>query len=158
MLKAGFIEEFKRSTKYCSRAFFVAKPNSENLKARMVSDFREVNHILNRPGYAMEGSSLILKRLNQDEAFFCTLDLSSGYHQIELEEESRDLFTIILPRGKFRYTVLPQGTSSSCDIFNIMTDGGIRGVKGYFKNINDILTTSDSVDQMEKRLCHLLDI
>jgi hypothetical protein len=66
----------------------------------MVSDFREVNRILKRPGYPMEGSSLILKRLNPNEAFFATLDLSSGYHQIELAEESRDLFAIILPMGK----------------------------------------------------------
>ena len=130
MLKAGFIEESHKSSDYCSLAFFVAKPNSDNLKARMVSDFREVNRILKRPGYPMEGSSLILKRLNPDEAYFCTLDLSSGYHQIRLAEESRDLFTIILPMGKYRYIVLPQGTSSSCDISNIMTDGAIRGVEG----------------------------
>ena len=72
----------------------------------------------------MEGSSLILRRLNPDEAYFST--------------------TIILPMGNYRYTVLPQGTSSSCDIFNIMTDGGIRGVEGHFKNIDDMLTTSSS--------------
>ena len=46
MLNAGFIEESQRSTEYCSQAFFVAKPNSDNLKARMVSDFRGVNRIL----------------------------------------------------------------------------------------------------------------
>jgi hypothetical protein len=39
-----------------------------------------------------------------------------------------------------------------------MTDGGIRGVDGYYKNIDDILTASDSVAQMEKRPRHLLDI
>ena len=68
MLKAGFIEESLKSSDYCSRAFFVAKPNCDNLKARMVSDFSELNRILGG------------------------------------------------------YTVLPQGSSSSCDIFNIMTD------------------------------------
>ena len=65
-----------------------------------MADFREVNRTLKRPGYPMDGSSLILKRLNPDEAYFSTLDLSSGYHQIRLAEARRDLFTIILPQGK----------------------------------------------------------
>ena len=37
MLKAGFIEESHKASDYCSRAFFVAKPNCDNLKARTVS-------------------------------------------------------------------------------------------------------------------------
>ena len=77
----------------------------------------------------MEGSAAILKKLNPDEGYFCTIDLSSGYHQIELAEESRDLFAVVLPNGKYRFTVLPQGTSSSCDVFNIITDVGIRNVE-----------------------------
>ena len=158
MMNAGFLEECKAPTDYCSRAFFVAKPNSDNLKARMVADFRSVNKILRRPGYPMEGSALILKKLNPDEGYFCTIDLSSGYHQIEIHEDSRDLFAIILPSGKFRFTVLPQGTSSSCDIFNIITDQGIRNVTGYHKNIDDILTTRKSMPQMEERLRNLLTL
>ena len=96
MLKAGFLEEAHHSTPYVSRGFFVAKPNSDNLKARLVADF---NKTLKRPGYPMDASALILKRLNPDEAYFSTLDLSSGYHQIRLAKSSRDLFTIILPQG-----------------------------------------------------------
>ena len=57
------------------------------MKVRMVSDFRPVNRVLKRPGYPMEGSAAILKKLNPDEGYFCTIDLSSGYHQIELAEE-----------------------------------------------------------------------
>merc|ERR1711940_465986 len=139
----GFLEECVKPTPYCSRAFFVAKPGSgsgSDLKVRMVSDFRPVNRVLKRPGYPMEGSAAILKKLNPDEGYFCTIDLSSGYHQIELAEESRDLFAVALPNGKYRFTVLPQGTSSSCDIFNIITDVGIRDVEGFHKNVDDILT------------------
>ena len=106
----------------------------------------------------MDGSSLILKRLNPDEGYFATIDLSSGYHQVALDEESRNLFCVILPQGKYRYTVLPQGAASSCDIFNLITDEGIRNKEGYFKNIDDILTSASSIDQMEDRLRELLTI
>ena len=158
MLKAGFIEPVTHATDWCSRAFFVAKPNSDPIKARLVTDFRNVNRILRRPGYPMEGSALLLKRLEPEDTMFATIDLSSGYHQVPLAEESRDLFSIILPQGKYRFTVLPQGTSSSCDIFNIVTDGDIRNKKGYFKNVDDVLTSANSVELMEKRLRNLLQI
>ena len=68
------------------------------------------------------------------------------------------MFAVVLPQGKYRYTVLPQGTSASCDIFNIVTDGGIRGKEGFYKNIDDILTASDSCQKMEERLRILLEI
>ena len=101
---------------------------------------------------------MILKREEPDECFFGSVDLSSGYHQIPLHEESKDLFCIILPQGKFRFTVLPQGTSPSCDIFNICTDDEIRGELGYFKDIDDILTTGKDLDQLEQRMETLLKI
>ena len=65
--------------------------------------------------------------------------MSSGFLQIELHEDSRDLFTIILPYGKFRYKVLPQGTASSPEVFNIATDERIKGKEGVFKNVDDIM-------------------
>ena len=37
--------------------------------------------------------------------------------------------------------------SPSCDIFNICTDDKIRGEPGYFKNIDDILTTAIDMNQ-----------
>ena len=158
ILKAGMIEECKTATSWCSRGFFVTKPSSDasDVKVRLVSDFRGVNKILRRPGHPMDGSSMILKRLNPSEGFFCTIDLSSGYHQIALAEESRDLFAIVLPQGKYRYTVLPQGAASSCDIFNLLTDSNIRNKVGYYKNIDDILTSAKDITQLEQRLRALL--
>ena len=158
MLKAGFIEPCHHSTEWCARSFFVTKPNSQPLKVRLVSDFRGVNRILKRPGYPMEGSSLLLKRLNPNETVFCTIDLSSGYHQVQIAEESRDLFSIILPQGKFRFCVLPQGSSPASDLFNIVTDTNIRNEPGHYKNVDDILTAAKDVMELEKRLRRLLQI
>ena len=50
MLKAGFIEPVEHATSWCSRGFFVSKPGSNNVKAHLVSDFRNLNRILRRPG------------------------------------------------------------------------------------------------------------
>ena len=158
IMQAGQLEECHHATDWCARGFFVTKPSStvDSIKVRLVSDFRGVNKILCRPGYPMDGSSLILKRLDPNETFFATIDLSSGYHQVALDPASRDMFSIILPQGKYRYTVLPQGAASSCDIFNIITDQGIRNKRGYFKNVYDIMTAATNISQMRERLHALL--
>ena len=106
----------------------------------------------------MEGSSLLMKRLHTDDTFFVCLDLSSGYPQITLVKESRDCFAIILPQGKFRYTVLPQGASPLCDVFNILTDKSIQNKLGYLKNLDDILTLKNNIHTMEDRLRAILNL
>ena len=53
---------------------------------------------------------------------------------------------------------MPQGAASSCDLFNIITDEGIRNKEGHFKNIDDILTSATSINQMEDRLRKLLTL
>ena len=98
-----------------SRGFFVPKKTApgEETKVRLVADFRGVNLRLQRPEYPLDSSSSILKRLNPGDRFFAAIDMSSGYSQIPLDEDSRNMFTIILPQGKYRFCVLPQGLSVS---------------------------------------------
>ena len=99
-----------------------------------------------------EGSCNILKRLNPQDIYFSCVDMSSGFSQIELHEDSRDIFTIILPYGKFRYKVLPQGTASSPEVFNIATDECIKGKEGVFKNVDDIMGSGPNLDDLDKRM------
>ena len=75
-IKAGFLEECHHSTSWCARSFFVEKNSSDpepEVKVILVSDFRQVNRILKRPGYPLEGSSQILKRLDPSEPFFANV-------------------------------------------------------------------------------------
>ena len=53
---------------------------------------------------------------------FTTLDLSQAYHQIELDEESRDLTTINTPLGLFRYVRCPYGISTAPSMFQRIMD------------------------------------
>ena len=71
IMQAGQLEECHHATDWCARGVFVTKPSStvDSIKVRLVSDFRGVNKILRRPGYPMDGSSLILKRLDPNETF-----------------------------------------------------------------------------------------
>ena len=70
----------------------------------------------------MDGSTHILKRLEAEDVCFGVIDLTQGYHQVGVSESSRDLLSIILPQGKYRFTCLPQGLNVSFDFFNLLTD------------------------------------
>ena len=113
LLKSGCLEPVHHPT---SRAIFIQKHTKDGtIKARLVTDLRDVNSNTKRVGTPLDGSSHILKRFQSDETWFCSVDMSSGYHQVNLHEDSRETFTIVLPAGKFRYCVLPQGASVSSD-------------------------------------------
>ena len=78
-----------------------------------------------------------------------------GYHQLELHE---DLFSIVLPQGKFRYGCMPQGAGPSSDLFNIHKDPQLRGTKGVYKNVDDILTAAPTQRQLEQKMDQVLKV
>ena len=135
MLEGGLLEPAPGYSPIVSRGFFVEKHTApgEEVKVRL-ADFRGVNCKLQRPEHPLDNSWGILKRLNPHHRFFAAIDFSCGYSQIPLAEESREMFTIILPQGKFRYTVLPQGLSVSPELFDISTAPEIRNTDNCWKN------------------------
>ena len=138
----------------------MGKPTKEGdqVKARLVSDFRILNKALKRPNYPLEGSSQLIKQVNPKHKFWVTLDFTSGYHQCTLHEDDRDFFAIILPQGKFRYKVHPQGASSSSDFFLILSDQGLRDRPWLLKNMDDILIGASTIDLLIKRVRYVLGV
>ena len=48
-----------------------------------------------------------------------SLDLNIGYYHTRLIKQARNIYTIILLWGKYRYKGLPMGVSNSLDISRI---------------------------------------
>ena len=140
MLEGGLLEEAPGYSEHVSHGFFVQKGGKpgEEVKVRLVVDFRGINRKLQRPEHPLENSWGILKRLSPRHRFFAAIDFTSGYSQIPLAEESQELLTIITPYGKFRPRVLPQGTSISPEIFYIGTSEEIRNIEDCWKNAYDM--------------------
>ena len=122
------------------------------VKARLVADFRGINKKLRRPEIPLEESWGILRRLDPRDKYFAAVDFSSGFSQLPLDEESRDLFNIILPWGKYRYCVLPQGLNVSPEIFDIKTSKDIRNTEGVYKNADDVLGGGQKLEQLDERM------
>ena len=92
------------------------------------------------------------------------MDLTSGYHQVELSQEARKYLNFILPQGRFRYCVAPMGFVSSGDWFNLLTDRVMKNtIAGVQKEVDDILgqcctsrTTQVSAAEVSKQQHHPL--
>ena len=77
-------------------------------------------------------------------AIFSKLDLRSGYHQLELEPESRYITTFSMHAGVYRYKRLIFGLSSAAEVFQHTIQEVIAGIPGA-KNVSD--TICFGVDQ-----------
>ena len=113
----------------------------------MIVNFSRLNEALSRPGHPYDSSSTILKRLNPDDKIDISVNLTEGYYQVPVHEDNQDYLSIILPKGKFWFAVFPMGLVSSGDIFNIVTDDGIKNEPHCFKNMDDILVGATNVDE-----------
>ena len=118
-----------------------------------MGDFRKLNQCLRRPHWPTESSGQLLRHINPSHKWFITIDMTSGYHQIPVCEESQKLLVIITQQGRFAYTVLPMGVTSSSDLFNLLTDGGVRWQEGdVLKNMDDLLLSGETLEEVEMKM------
>ena len=102
------------------------KTGSDPLAVRWVADFKPLNVALKRLVWGSESSDQLMRHISPTTRDFCTEDTISGYHQIPLDKESRDLLTIITQYGTFQYNTMAQGICSASDLFNMLTDGNTK--------------------------------
>ena len=156
---AGVIAESKNPTVHCAYGMFCCKKTKDgSVEVRLVADFQGVNKIIKRPGWPNEASSNLLKRIPPEARVFSAIDWASGYYQVKIAEEFRELFTFVVPQGKFHFCRLPQGTFPASDLFNIATDSEIRNVAGIIKNIDDLLVSGRSIKEIEPLIRRILKI
>ena len=125
---------------------------------RIVSDFKQLNKAIQRPHWPTESSDQLLRNIESDSKYFVTLDLTSGYHQVQVDKESRNLLCISTPSGRYRYTILAQGVCSAGDMFNYTTDGDLRlnGMR-VVKNMDDVLFYHSTLEGAIKELERFLE-
>jgi len=90
-------------------------------------------------------------------AVFSVLDMNEGYHQLELEKDSKHLTTFYGTDCKMRYTRLNYGTISAQDIFDKAMDDTIAGVNGVLHIRDDFIVFGKGNADHDKALENLLN-
>ena len=93
-------------SKWSSKAFPV--PKGDGKSVRIVKDFKKLNQEIERCHWPTKRSGQLLRHIDPEASYFVSLDLTSGYHQIKVDEESSNLLVISTPMGRYKFTVLAQ--------------------------------------------------
>jgi hypothetical protein len=145
LLKGGLIEQIVDS-EYISPVFMVKKPNSSDL--RFCIDYKGVNKLLSVKSYLLPNITDILDGC-AGEKYFARFDLSKGFWQLNLEEDSRDLSAFRVGNNIYRWTRVPKGITPAPfylqrSMHTIFAD--LLG-QGVFIYLDDILIKADSEEE-----------
>ncbi|MCP4238008.1 MAG: hypothetical protein GY770_31340, partial [Aestuariibacter sp.] len=97
---------------------------------RPVIDYRRVNDATVPDRYPLPVLSELLQSLGSGNMVFSTLDLQSGFWQVELEEKSREISAFSTPRGHFEFTVMPFGLRNAPLTFQRLVNCVFEGIIG----------------------------
>ena len=79
-------------------------------------DYRKLNTVTRKDAYPLPRIDDTLDTLHGSK-WFSTLDLASGYWQVELHKDSRDRTAFCTPNGLFEFKVLPFGLCNAPSTF-----------------------------------------
>ena len=106
------IEQVQGPTPWVSPVVVVPKPTGD---IRLCVDMRKANRAIVRERHPIPTVDDVLYQLN-GSTIFSKLDLKWGFHQIELEEQSRNITTFVTHKGLYRYKCLMFGISSAPEL------------------------------------------
>ena len=86
-----------------------------------------------------------------------SLNVTSGYWQIKLGEESSLLTTFSTPFGRYRFTRMPFGIHSAHDVFQKTMDVAFEGINGCKSIIDDMLVWGSSKKEHDQNLRKVLE-
>ena len=120
-------------------------PKKEKGKWRMCIDYRLVNKKIVADKFPLPRIDEILDGLGRAR-YFSVLDLFQGFHQIPLDEESRDLTSFSTDTGSFRWKVLPFGLNIAPNSFARMMSIAFSGLTPThcFLYMDDLIVTGTS--------------
>ncbi|XP_043062900.1 uncharacterized protein LOC122319558 [Drosophila yakuba] len=144
------------TSEYASPVVLIKKPNGSD---RLCIDYRRLNKLIRKENFPVPN---IEERLQEAKRFvyFSSLDLNSGYYQIEMEPESRKFTAFITTDGLFEFKRLPFGLKNAPAAFNrLMAELQKRVKKGdMIHYMDDILIGSQTFDEMYEKLERVLQV
>lgn len=127
-------------------------------KWRVVIDYRKLNDITIGDSYPLPNITDILDKLGHS-IYFTTLDLASGFHQIELEPKDIPKTAFNTPYGHYEFLRMPFGLKNAPATFQRAMDSVLYGLQGErcFVYLDDIVVFASSLQEHEQKLTEVFD-
>lgn len=151
MMKQGIIRP--SSSPWSSPIVLVKKKNG---KMRFCVDYRKLNKVTKRDAYPLPRIDEILDSLGEAK-WFTSLDLASGYWQVEMDERDKEKTAFVTKQGIFEFNVMPFGLTNAPATFQRLMDRVFYDIKDkyvlvYLDDINIYSTT------FEEHIQHLKEV
>ena len=152
MLEQGVIEPAKGP--WASPIVLVRKKDGTT---RFCVDFRKVNEVTRKDAQPLPRIDDTIDTLHGAK-WFSTLDLASGYWQVEVEPEDREKTAFTTPFGIFQFRVMPFGLCNAPGTFQRLMERVLAGLHwtSCLVYIDDIIIFSKTIDEHLLRLRDVL--
>ncbi|GBC09217.1 hypothetical protein RclHR1_00870008 [Rhizophagus clarus] len=143
MLKVNRIRE---SYSPWASPVILAKKKSNSY--RFCIDYRKLNANTIPDAYPLPRIDELLERY-QTAKWFTSVDLASGFHQVEMEETDKEKTAFICSEGLYEFNVMPFGLRNAPGTFQRMMDKILREYIGNFVEIyiDDIMIYSKNLEE-----------
>ena len=114
---------------------------------RFCVDYRKVNAVTRKDAYPLPHVDDTLDTLAGSK-LFSTLDLATGYWQVEVADEDKEKTAFSTPEGLYQFEVMPFGLCNAPATFQRLMDKVLSGLKWYscLVYIDDIVVVGDSFE------------
>lgn len=153
MENLGVIVKQEDPTAWVNSLVTVLKPNG---KLRVCIDPSDLNRAIQREHFPLKTVEEVVSRM-PGAKIFSKLDLTSGFWQLKLDEESSKLCTFNTPFGRYRFTRLPFGVKSAPEVFQRVISEMVSDLEGTEAIIDDILIWGTTKEEHDIRLKKVLE-
>ena len=125
---------------------------------RFCVDYRKVNDVTRKDAYPIPRVDDTLDMLS-GSTWFTTLDLKSGYWQVEVAEEHREKTAFCTQEGLFEFNVMPFGLCNAPATFQRLMNSVLAGLQWStcLVYIDDIIIVGKTFDEHLKNLQHIFE-
>lgn len=122
-------------------------------KWRVVIDYRKLNELTINDKYPLPNISDLLDQLGKCE-YFTTLDLASGFHQIEIDKKDIQKTAFSVENGHYEFVRMPFGLKNAPSTFQRVMDNILLGIQNErcLVYMDDIIIYSPTIHEHISRL------
>jgi hypothetical protein len=121
-------------------------------KLRFCVDYRKLNSVTKKDAYPIPRIDDMLNKLGGSE-WFTTLDLASGYWQVEMDPDSQNKTAFTTEFGIYEFTIMPFGLTNAPATFQRLMNEVLKGLtnNGVMVYLDDInIHTKTFEEHLEK--------
>ena len=125
---------------------------------RFCVDYRKLNNVTKKDVYPLPRIDDTFDRLRHS-TYFSSMDLKSGYWQIEVDERDREKTAFVTPDGLYEFKVMPFELCTAPATFQRVMDTVLAGLKWQtcLVYLDDVVVFAPDFDEHLRRLRVILD-